>query len=54
MAGAVGFGLASLGRHTAMALGAAIGLVVVFQFGLRHRAALAQVKFAEAWLLPSG
>ncbi|HEY0533614.1 MAG TPA: ABC transporter permease subunit [Actinoplanes sp.] len=52
VAGAVGFGLASLGRHTAMALGVAIGLVVVFQFGLGTALALAKVKFAEAYLLP--
>ena len=52
VAGAVGFGLASLGRHTAMALGAAIGLIVVFQFGLGTVLAMAQVKFAEAYLIP--
>jgi hypothetical protein len=50
--GAAGFGLASLGRHTAMALGAAIGVVVVFQFGLGTVLALAQAKFAEAYLIP--
>jgi ABC-2 type transport system permease protein len=52
VAGAAGFGLASLGRHTAMALGVAIGLVVVFQFGLGTVLSLAKVKFAEAYLLP--
>ena len=51
-AGAVGFGLASLGRNTALALGATIGAVVVFQFGLVTVLSLAQVPFAEAWLLP--
>lgn len=51
-AGAVGFGLASLGRHTAMALGAAIGVIVVFQFGLGTVLGLAQVKFLEAYLIP--
>jgi hypothetical protein len=52
VAGAVGFGLASLGRHTALALGAVVGAVVVFQFGLVTVLSLAKVKFAEAWLLP--
>jgi hypothetical protein len=52
VAGALGFGLASLGRHTAMALGAAIGLIVVFQFGLGVVLDLASVKFAEAYLIP--
>ena len=51
-AGAVGFGLASLGRTTALALGATIGAVVVFQFGLVTVLSLAEVPFAEAWLLP--
>jgi ABC-2 type transport system permease protein len=52
VAGALGFGLASLGRHTAMALGVAIGLIVVFQFGLGTALSLAKVKFAEAYLIP--
>ena len=52
VAGAVGFGLASLGRTTALALGATIGAVVVFQFGLVTVLSLARVPFAEAWLLP--
>ena len=52
VAGAVGFGLASLGRHTAMALGAAIGVIIVFQFGLGTVLALAEVPFAEAYLAP--
>ena len=52
VAGAVGFGLASLGRHTAMALGVVIGVIVVFQFGLGSVLALADVKFAEAYLVP--
>jgi hypothetical protein len=49
---AIGFGLASIGRHTAMAMGVAIGLVVVFQFGLGTVLSLAKVKFPEAYLLP--
>jgi ABC-2 type transport system permease protein len=51
-AGALGFGLASLGRHTALALGAAIGAVILFQFGLVTVLSLAKVKFAEAFLVP--
>ncbi len=51
-AGAVGFGLASLGRHTAMALGAAIGAIIVFQFGLGTVLTLAKVRFVEAYLVP--
>ncbi|MEU8229809.1 ABC transporter permease subunit [Actinoplanes sp. NPDC048967] len=51
-AGAVGFGLASLGRHTAMALGAAIGAIIVFQFGLGTVLTLAKVPFVEAYLVP--
>ena len=51
-AAALGFGLASLGRHTAMALGAAIGVVILFQFGLVTVLSLAKVKFAEALLVP--
>lgn len=51
-AGAIGFALASLGRHTAMALGAAIGVVVIFQFGLGTVLSMAQVKFMEAYLIP--
>jgi ABC-2 type transport system permease protein len=50
--GAVGFGLASLGRHTAMALGVAIGVVILFQFGLGTVLSLAKVKFVEAYLIP--
>ena len=52
VAGAAGFGLASIGRHTATALGAAIGLLVVLQFGLRAVLGLADVKFADAYLVP--
>jgi ABC-type transport system involved in multi-copper enzyme maturation permease subunit len=50
--GAVGFGLASIGRHTAMALGVAIAVVVVFQFGLGAVLSAAKVKFFEAYLIP--
>ena len=49
----IGFGLASLGRHTAVALGVAAGIGVVAQFGIGIVLSLAEVKFAEAWLLPT-
>ncbi|HEX2774094.1 MAG TPA: ABC transporter permease, partial [Micromonosporaceae bacterium] len=52
-AGAIGFGLASLGRHTALALGGALGVAVVGQFGLGILLSIAQVRFFEAWLLPT-
>jgi hypothetical protein len=53
VAAALGFGLASIGRHTAMALGAAIGVIVVFQFGLGTVLFMAKVKFAELYLIPA-
>jgi ABC-type transport system involved in multi-copper enzyme maturation permease subunit len=52
VAGAIGFGLASIGRHTALALGAAVGVVVLLQFGLYIVLSMAKVKFAEVLLLP--
>jgi hypothetical protein len=52
-AGVIGFALASLGRHTALALGGALGLAVVGQFGLGVVLSTAHVKFVEAWLLPT-
>jgi hypothetical protein len=52
VAGAVGFGLASLGRHTATALGAVIGAVIVFQFGLGTVLTLAEVRYAELYQAP--
>jgi hypothetical protein len=51
-AGAIGFGLASVGRHTAVAMGVAIGVIVLFQFGLGTVLSLARVKFMEAYLIP--
>lgn len=51
-AGAIGFALASLGRHTAMAFGVAIGVVVVLQFGLGTVLSMANVKYVEAFLIP--
>ena len=53
VAATVGFALASLGRHTAMALGGAVAVIVVGQAGLAILLDLAQVRFAEAWLLPT-
>jgi hypothetical protein len=53
VAGAIGFGLASLGRHTAVALGVAVGIGVVAQFGVYAVLSLAEVKFAEVWLMPT-
>ncbi|MEV1285928.1 ABC transporter permease subunit [Micromonospora sp. NPDC049679] len=53
VAGIVGFALASLGRHTALALGGALGIMVVGQFGLGIVLRMAGVKFVEAWLLPT-
>ncbi|WP_341717877.1 ABC transporter permease subunit [Micromonospora sp. FIMYZ51] len=53
VAATVGFALASLGRHTAMALGGAVAVMVVGQVGLVILLDLAQVRFAEAWLLPT-
>ncbi|MDW5325418.1 ABC transporter permease subunit [Plantactinospora sp. KLBMP9567] len=53
VAGVLGFGLASLGRHTALALGGVLGVMVVGQFGLGIVLAMAQVRFIESWLLPT-
>ncbi|MEQ4302626.1 ABC transporter permease subunit [Plantactinospora sp. B6F1] len=53
VAGVLGFGLASLGRHTALALGGVLGVMVVGQFGLGVVMAMAKVKFIESWLLPT-
>lgn len=49
----LGFGLASLGRHTAMALGAAVGVAVVIQFGVAIVIELARVDWPQLWLLPT-
>jgi ABC-type transport system involved in multi-copper enzyme maturation permease subunit len=51
--GVVGFGLASLGRHTAMALGAAVGLGVLSEVGLRIALTLANVSFPGRFILSS-
>jgi ABC-2 type transport system permease protein len=48
---AVAFGLASAGRHTAMALGVAIGLGVVSEIGMRIALGIAGVPFGDRWVL---
>ncbi|GGM30923.1 hypothetical protein GCM10011608_14360 [Micromonospora sonchi] len=53
VAATVGFALASLGRHTAMALGGAVAVLIVGQVGLAILLSMAQVRFAQAWLLPT-
>lgn len=53
VAAVIGFALASLGRHTAFALGGALALAVVGQFGLGIALTLADAKFPEAWLIPT-
>jgi hypothetical protein len=52
-AAVIGFGLASLGRHTALALGTAVGVGVVGQVGVGIALKLIDVKFVERWLWPS-
>ena len=52
VAGAIGFGLASVGRHTALALGAAVGVGVVGFVGVAIALSLIEVKFIERWLWP--
>ncbi|MEU4470869.1 ABC transporter permease subunit [Micromonospora sp. NPDC023888] len=49
----IGFALASLGRHTAMALGGVVAVMVVGQFGLGILLDMAGVRWAEAFLLPT-
>lgn len=53
LAGVIGFALASLGRHTAMALGGAVAVMIVGQSGIGILLNLAKVKFVGAWLLPT-
>jgi ABC-2 type transport system permease protein len=52
VAAAIGFGLASLGRHTAVAFGVVIGVIVLLQIGLGTVLQLAKVKFVELYLIP--
>ncbi len=51
VAGALGFALASLGRHTGMALGALIGIGAL-QIGVYIVVQLGQVPYPDAFLLP--
>ncbi|RIV37264.1 ABC transporter permease subunit [Micromonospora radicis] len=53
VAATLGFALASLGRRTATALGGVIAVMVVGQIGIGILLDAAQVRFAEAWLLPT-
>ncbi|MEV4519448.1 ABC transporter permease subunit [Micromonospora tulbaghiae] len=48
---AVGFALASLGRHTAMALGAAVGIFAVSEIGIRIAVAVLGVQFGDRYVL---
>jgi len=48
---AFGFALASLGRHTAMALGVAIGVGLASEIGLRIVFGIIQYPFGERWML---
>jgi ABC-2 type transport system permease protein len=52
VAGAVGFALASLGRHTGMALGALVGLGAL-QIGVYIMAGMSGAKYPDAWLAPA-
>ncbi|TDB71692.1 ABC transporter permease subunit [Micromonospora sp. KC721] len=51
VAGAVAFALASLGRHTAMALGVAVGIAVISEIGIRIGTAIAGVSFGDRYVL---
>lgn len=48
---AIAYGLASVGRHTAMALGVAMGVGVISEIGLRIALSIAGVKFADRYYL---
>jgi hypothetical protein len=48
---AIGFGLASFGRHTAMALGVATGVFVLSEIGLRIALPLMQVPYPDRFYL---
>jgi ABC-2 type transport system permease protein len=48
---AVAFGLASIGRHTALALGAAVAIGVFSEIGTRIAMAAAGVSFGDRWVL---
>jgi hypothetical protein len=48
---AVAFGLASVGRHTAMALGAAVAVAVISEIGVRIATSAAGVQFGDRFVL---
>ncbi|WP_329104993.1 ABC transporter permease [Micromonospora sp. NBC_01699] len=48
---AIAFGLASLGRHTAMALGVAVGVTVVSEIGVRTIMSLIGTPFGDRYVL---
>lgn len=49
--GAVAFALASLGRHTAMALGAALGVFAISEIGIRIAVGVLSVPFGPRYIL---
>jgi ABC-2 type transport system permease protein len=51
--GALGFGLASIGRHIGLALGVALGVIILGQFGLTLVLFMAQVHYPEQYLIPN-
>ena len=50
LATAVGFALASIGRHTAIALGVTAGVLVVFQIGVAFVLNAFRVHYLERWI----
>ncbi|MDG4768295.1 ABC transporter permease subunit [Solwaraspora sp. WMMD406] len=52
-AAAVGFGLAAIGRHTALALGGVLAFLVLGQSALGFLAELVDARYVEAWLIPT-
>jgi hypothetical protein len=50
---ALGFGLASIGRHIGLALGVALGVIILGQFGLMLVLMMARVHYPEIYLIPS-
>lgn len=50
---AIGFGLASIGRHTAMALGAAVAVGIISEVGIRIATATIGIQFGDRWVLSS-
>ncbi|MFV2086121.1 ABC transporter permease [Micromonospora sp. LOL_021] len=51
-AATVGFGLAAIGRHTALALGGVLAVLVLGQSALSFLADVTDATFTEAWVLP--